>query len=206
MASLKENSRKMARKAGMNDKLQSWIDARIRHRLTHAQVQMARELGMNPKKFGKLDNSDQERWKTPLPEYIESLYLRRFNKEKPDVVLSIEDRARLQKQKKDDRREEKKMEKTMTIGGAWYLPEQWNKLKEISVDRDDLEDTYEEWLANAEQSVAKMSAAGVTVKKIMVEIAELEAWCRAKNLKINGKSRAEFVANKMREEDLKSEC
>jgi hypothetical protein len=203
MASLKENSRKMARKAGVNDKLQSWIDARKRHHLTHAQVQMARELGMNPKKFGKLDNSDQERWKMLLPEYIESLYLRRFNKEKPDVVLSIEDRARLQKQKKDDRREEKKMKKTMTIGGAWYLPEQWNKLKEISVDRNELEDTYEEWLANAEKSVAKISASGVTVKKVIVQISELESWCRAKNLEINGKSRAEFVANKMREEDRK---
>ncbi len=32
------------------DGLQLWIDARKRHRLSHAQVQMARELGMNPKK------------------------------------------------------------------------------------------------------------------------------------------------------------
>jgi len=188
----------------VNDKLQSWIDARKRHHLTHAQVQMARELGLNPNKLGKLDNSNQEQWKMPLPEYIESLYLRSFNKEKPDVVLSIEDRARLKKQKKDDRREEEKMKKTMTIGGAWYLPEQWNKLKEISVDRDDLEDTYEEWLANAEQNVAKMSAAGVAVKKVLVEIAELEAWCRAKSLEVDGNSRAEFVANKMREKDQES--
>ena len=204
MAFLKEKGGRKTQKAWVNNKLQAWIDARKRHHLTHAQVQMACELGMNPKKFGKLDNSDQEQWKMPLPEYIESLYLRRFNKEKPDVVLSIEDRARLQKQKKEARHEEKKMEKTMTIGGAWYLPEQWNKLKEISVDRDDLEDTYEEWLANAEQSVAQMSAAGVTVKKVIVQITELESWCRAKNLEINGKSRAEFVANKMREEAKKS--
>ena len=92
------------------------------------------------------------------------------------------------------------MGKTMTIGAAWYLPEQWNKLKEISVDRDDLENTYEEWLANAEQNVAKMSAAGVTVKKVIVQIAELESWCRAENLEVDGDSRAEFVANKMRED------
>jgi hypothetical protein len=34
--------------------LQIWIDARRRHNLSHAHVQMARELGMNPKKMGKI--------------------------------------------------------------------------------------------------------------------------------------------------------
>jgi hypothetical protein len=34
---------------------------------------MARELGMNPKKLGKLDNHDQEPWKLPLPEFIRKL-------------------------------------------------------------------------------------------------------------------------------------
>jgi hypothetical protein len=40
--------------------LQDWIEARKRYHLSHAHVQMARELGMNPKKLGKLDNHDQE--------------------------------------------------------------------------------------------------------------------------------------------------
>jgi hypothetical protein len=35
----------------LNPKLQAWIDARKRHRLSHALVQMARELGMNPAKL-----------------------------------------------------------------------------------------------------------------------------------------------------------
>lgn len=38
--------------------LQVWIDARKRFQLSHAHVQMARELGLNPKKFGKLANQD----------------------------------------------------------------------------------------------------------------------------------------------------
>jgi len=32
---------------------------------------MARELGLNPHKFGKLANEKQEPWKKPLPEFIE---------------------------------------------------------------------------------------------------------------------------------------
>jgi hypothetical protein len=82
------------------DRLQLWIDARKRHRLSHEQVQMARELGLNPRKLGKLDNHRQEPWKLPLPAFIEQLYRKRFRKDRPDVVLSLEDRARLHEQKK----------------------------------------------------------------------------------------------------------
>jgi len=91
------------------DHLQAWITARKRHGLSHAHVQMARELGMNPKKLGKLDNDDQEPWKLPLPSFIESLYRERFGKDRPDVVHSIEERAHLLEQKKVARRETKRL-------------------------------------------------------------------------------------------------
>jgi hypothetical protein len=52
---------------------------------------MARELGLNPKTLGKLDNHRQEPWKVPLPAFIEQLYRKRFGKDRPDVVLSLED-------------------------------------------------------------------------------------------------------------------
>jgi hypothetical protein len=91
----------------MTIEMQAWIDARERHHLSHAQIQMARELGMNPRKFGKKDNHDQEPWKMPLRQYIEFLYLKRFGKQRPDVVLSIEERLRRNKEKKARRREAK---------------------------------------------------------------------------------------------------
>ena len=75
-------------------KLQDWVDARRRFHLSHAHVQMARELGMNPKKLGKIDNHDQERWKLPLPQFIEHLYAKRFGRSMPQKVMSIEERAR----------------------------------------------------------------------------------------------------------------
>jgi hypothetical protein len=90
------------------ERLQVWIDARTRHHLSHAHVQMARELGMNPKKLGKLDNHDQEPWKLPLPAFIEHLYLKRFGKRGPDVVVSIEDRARREEDKTALKRERKR--------------------------------------------------------------------------------------------------
>ncbi len=60
---------------------------------------------MNPKELGKLDNHKQEPWKAPLPEFIEHLYLKRFGKERPEVVASIEKRARLAEAKKAARKE-----------------------------------------------------------------------------------------------------
>jgi hypothetical protein len=99
----------MTRTKKPNQKMQVWIDARKRHHLSHAQVQMARELGMNPKKLGKLDNHDAEPWKMPLRQYIEHLYFKRFAKERPDVVLSIEDKIRQDQQKKARKREAKRL-------------------------------------------------------------------------------------------------
>lgn len=85
--------------------LQDWIQARKRHHLSHAHVQMARELGMNPKKLGKLDNHDQEPWKAPLPLFIEHLYFKRFGRERPEVVMSVEERARAWEAKRAARKE-----------------------------------------------------------------------------------------------------
>jgi hypothetical protein len=84
--------------------LQPWIDARRRFHLSHEHVQMARELGMNPKKLGKLDNHDQEPWKLPLPEFIRKLYSKRFGKERPDAVRSIEEMVVAKQAKKQSKK------------------------------------------------------------------------------------------------------
>jgi hypothetical protein len=70
--------------------LDAWIEAKKRFRLSDTQIQMARELGMNPKKFGSLANHKQEPWKTPLPVFIEECYFKRFHRDKPEVVKSLE--------------------------------------------------------------------------------------------------------------------
>jgi hypothetical protein len=94
----------VAKKRKPNQKMQEWIDARKRHHLSHVQVQMARELGMNPVKLGKLDNHEQEPWKMTLREYFKHVYLKRFGKPFPDDVMSIEARLRLAQEKKEARR------------------------------------------------------------------------------------------------------
>jgi hypothetical protein len=85
--------------------LQRWIDARRRFHLSDSHVQMARELGMNPRNLGALANHEQEPWKAPLPVFIEHLYQKRFGKAQPDRVISIEDRAQEIAAKKAAKRE-----------------------------------------------------------------------------------------------------
>ena len=83
------------------EKYRLWIEARKRFRLSDAHIQMARELGLNPKKLNGLANTKQEPWKLPLPQFIEKLYFKRFKKERPDTVRSIEDVVKHRKQKKE---------------------------------------------------------------------------------------------------------
>jgi hypothetical protein len=61
---------------------------------------MARELGFNPKKLGSIANHDQERWKSPLPQFIEELYHERFGRNRPELVVTIEELAQKKKQKR----------------------------------------------------------------------------------------------------------
>jgi hypothetical protein len=53
-------------------RLRASVDAHKRHRLSHAHVQMARELGLNPAKLG---NHQQEPWRAPLPLAVASGFL-----------------------------------------------------------------------------------------------------------------------------------
>jgi hypothetical protein len=74
--------------------VQAWAAARKRYHLSRAQVQMGRELGLNPRKLGKLASHRQEPWKAPLPQFIEYLYRKRPGRERPLAVTPVEQWAR----------------------------------------------------------------------------------------------------------------
>ena len=101
------NQPKKSPRGRIPDQLQAWIDARKLRHLSHAHVQMARELGMNPKKLGKIDNHRQEPWKAASAHLHRGPLFKRFGKERPDVVLSIEEMAKRQEKKKAAKREAK---------------------------------------------------------------------------------------------------
>jgi len=101
----------MPKKAKIPEKYQAWINARKRYHLSHAHIQMARELGMNPKKFGKIANHKQEPWKAPLPVFIENIYFKRFGKTRPENTESIEQVVKIQEKKKAERQKRKELKR-----------------------------------------------------------------------------------------------
>lgn len=88
---------------------------------------MARELGLNPDKLGKIDNHRQESWKAPLPEFIEEIFYKRFKKERPDIakplkqILKEQEIKDKEKRGKEKRRKEHEQEQ-MNNGTDEVLP------------------------------------------------------------------------------------
>ena len=95
----------MPKKGFIPNKLKPWIEARKKFYLSHAQIQMARELGLNPKKFGGFANHKQEQWKVPLPDYIEHLYEKRFSRKLPDDIRPLELRDAEKRKRKAQNKE-----------------------------------------------------------------------------------------------------
>jgi len=93
----------MAKKGFIPQKFRPWIEARKKFSLSHAQIQMARELGLNLKKFVSLANYKQEPCKAPLPEFIEHIYEKRFGKSQPDDIRSIEVKLKEKTRKKEEK-------------------------------------------------------------------------------------------------------
>jgi len=91
----------------MAKNLEKWIVAQKKHRLSDKHVQMARELGLNPDKLGKIDNHKQETWKAPLNEFIEDIYLKQFKKSEPDNIRSLKQTQEDNKRKKDEKKKKK---------------------------------------------------------------------------------------------------
>jgi hypothetical protein len=99
----------MAKKDFIPNKLKPWVEARKKYGLSHAQIQMARELGLNPKKFGSLGNTKQQQWKLPLPEFIEEIYFKHFKKRALENVRSIEQIVKDKARKKAESKANKEL-------------------------------------------------------------------------------------------------
>jgi hypothetical protein len=98
------------------DQLHLWFKVKREHALTDAQVQMARELGMNPKRLIESESTTQGLTQTPLSRRIEDLYLKRFKKPLPDAVVPLrqllhDTRAHERAEARERRRRKRQAEK-----------------------------------------------------------------------------------------------
>ncbi|MFB6264696.1 MAG: hypothetical protein ABEL76_13890 [Bradymonadaceae bacterium] len=96
-------------------------------------------------------------------------------------------------------------ETEVVTGIAWYDKEDYERLRRISADSQELSDTWEEWREGARETMRKLVASGRRVEKVPIDLDELQAWC-AKNLRpVDGEARSEFAAEKLRERNQASD-
>ena len=87
----------------------------------------------------------------------------------------------------------------MAIGFAWYRPAQWQRVRDISSDAEDLHDTYLEWLQLAEEKLNQFRSSGLHVEKVDIDSEQLIRWCNEHGLEITGESRSQYAAERMKE-------
>jgi hypothetical protein len=102
----------------MAKNIEKWTIAQRKHHLSDKHVQMARELGLNPDKLGKIDNHKQEPWKAPLKEFIEDIYLKQFKKAEPDNIRSLKQILFDEKVKKDKKKAKRELQKQNKINSV----------------------------------------------------------------------------------------
>jgi len=88
-------------------------------------------------------------------------------------------------------------DRTLVVGFAWFDRKQWRRLTEAVEDRNELDDTYEEWEKSALEAVRMIERQGKRVEMVHIEVESLVAWCKAKGYAVNGRSRAEYVTQLM---------
>ena len=103
-------------------KLQPWFEVRGRLDLSHATVQMARELGMNPKKLGKLGSVKGQAWKVPLPEFVANCYEKSFGRRAPEKVRTLEQMVEVDERRKEVRREKRNTKDGLALADPPSLP------------------------------------------------------------------------------------
>ena len=91
----------------------------------------------------------------------------------------------------------KRLEEVVVMGVAWYRREQWQRLREISADGDELGATHEEWERNAEKSLREMLKAGMYPEKVEIDVEELLHWCNEQDRPVDAGARAQYTAEKL---------
>jgi hypothetical protein len=80
------------------------------------------------------------------------------------------------------------------VAVGWYDAVHWTKLKQVAVDADSLDDSYEAWKRNAESFERELRQKGIEIQRVHIDVDALIAWCQSRNKKIDGEARSEYAA------------
>lgn len=156
-----------------------WKEAYRKCRLSTRHIQMAKELGLNPRSLIKNIPNQHEQWKLPVRDWIENMYEKRF-KNRDKKINSIVNRKAV-----------------VAIG--YYRREEWERFLACADDRDKLENTREEWLVSFNKAFTNARASGINPKKVIVNLDELIEFCTKHGKKNDAETRSRFIAELARQ-------
>jgi len=94
-----------------------------------------------------------------------------------------------------------KNKKGIKLGVAWYREDQWELLKSTASDRENIEDTYHEWLQHAEEGIKKFKNQGLRPARVDLNVKEFNDWCEREGRIPDAGSRSEYTAELLRRRD-----
>lgn len=81
----------------------------------------------------------------------------------------------------------------------YYRNDQYDRLREVSIDKETFSISYEEMMIITESKHKEMENKGFEVVKIDVDIEELIEWCNSRSVTLNPESRTKFTLEKLKE-------
>jgi hypothetical protein len=80
------------------------------------------------------------------------------------------------------------------VGVAWYKKEDYETLKRLFTDGENLPETYDEWLKKAEGRLDEFRRNGQAFQKVYIDPDTFPAWCASRGIDIDAKARTRFSA------------
>jgi len=89
--------------------------------------------------------------------------------------------------------------KTLIMGVSCYRPERWERLREISEDKETFAISYEASLVESEKKIQDLEAQGIRPIKVEVDVEALLTWCTTQGLAVTPETRTKFMMNTLRD-------
>src|SRR2546422_10837383 len=96
-------------------------------------------------------------------------------------------------------------DRKMVVGFAWFDRQQWHRLTEVVDDRNELDDTFEQWERSALDALRTLERQGQPDEKVFIDVEAFVTCCKRKGLPVNGPSRAEYVSFVLQHHDGQAE-
>jgi hypothetical protein len=79
---------------------------------------------------------------------------------------------------------------------AYYEKKDWDFLLSVISDREKMHDTWEDWFKDFIKLKAGLTAEGLEVRAVTIDINDLVNYCVQRKIKIDGAARSQYVQTK----------